>query len=249
MPALVKYMQAAAFTVGVLILYPLCRLFATYAPSICKTCVAWFFKRCGIGAAPDEIVKTMASGLWLQAQYGPRLGHILYGEAEVGKPAPNLQVVKMDGVTQVNLLDFAKAGRPLVLNFGSCSWPPFMEKLAEVARMSREFESVADFVTIYIQEAHATDGFKLDSNAYKIANHKRIQNRIIAAQMLEEQKPAGQLVVDTMSDDGNKLYRSWPERLCVVVDGIVQYYGRIGPWGYQPSELEKWLKDYSAKQK
>ena len=124
-----------------------------------------------------------------------------------------------------------------------------MEKLAEVARLSHEYESLADFVTIYIQEAHATDGWVLDSNVYKISNHKHIQNRIVAAQMLEEKKPAGLLVVDTMNNDADKLYRASPERLCVVMDGIVQYYGRIGPFGYQPCEVDEWLKDYRAKQK
>ena len=124
-----------------------------------------------------------------------------------------------------------------------------MEKLAEVARLSREYESVADFVTIYIAEAHASDGWAFEDNAYKIEKHKQMRDRILAAQMLAEKSPAGQLVMDTMSDEACKLYRAFPERLCVTMDGIVRYYGRQGPHGYQPHEVEEWLKNHFAKQK
>ena len=250
MPSLVRYLQVAAVTALFLITYPLGRLFATLFPSILRAIFAWRTKQYGYKTVdPDDAVKTVASGCGIWDVYTTTCVSILYGEAAVWKPAPNPPVVKMDGVTQVNLLDLAKAGRPLVLNFGSCSWPPFMEKLAEVARLSHEYESIADFVTIYIAEAHATDAWAFDKNAYKIAHHKLIQDRIVAAQMLEEKKPAGQLVVDSMGDEANKLYRAMPERLCVVMDGVLQYYGRTGPFGYQPCEVDEWLKDYRAKQK
>ncbi len=38
-----------------------------------------------------------------------------------GSQAPNPKVLSSDGNKEHNLLDFAKPGRPLVLNFGSCS--------------------------------------------------------------------------------------------------------------------------------
>ena len=250
MPSLVRHLQAVAFTLVFVVLYPAVRIIATYFPGTVRKYV--FKKPKQVGSASDdldEVLKTMASGLALKTEFGRLRNGILYGDTYVGKPAPNPPVVKMDGVTQVNLLDFAKAGRPLVLNFGSCSWPPFMVKLATMVRLSHEYESVADFVTIYIQEAHATDGWIFQNNEYKIANHIQMKDRIFAAQMLEEKNPAGHLVVDTMSDEVCTRYCAVPERLCIVLDGIVAYYGGRGPFGYKPKEVEDWLKDFASKQK
>jgi len=42
-------------------------------------------------------------------------------EAQVGEAAPNPELVDLDTRTKVPLLTFARAGRPLVLNFGSCT--------------------------------------------------------------------------------------------------------------------------------
>ena len=208
-------------------------------------------ERAGI-KLPEDIDATVKSTIPPNAVwsiFGWLRDGILYGQASVGKLAPNPPVVKIDGVTLVSLLDFAKAGRPLVFNFGSCTWPPFMEKLAEINRMYHEYESVADFLTIYTEEAHATDGWGSEAVAYQIAHHKRMQDRIFAAKMLQEKDPAGHLVVDTMSNEVCTAYSALPERLCIVLDGTVQYYGKQGPFGYQPREVEKWLKDYTMKQR
>lgn len=46
--------------------------------------------------------------------------------------------------------------RPLVLSFGSCTWPPFLYKLDEFKQLVKDFGDVADFLVVYIAEAHAT---------------------------------------------------------------------------------------------
>ena len=45
----------------------------------------------------------------------------LYKKAKRNGKAPNPNVLTADGKTEVKLLDYALPGRPLVLNFGSCS--------------------------------------------------------------------------------------------------------------------------------
>ncbi|XP_063586619.1 thyroxine 5-deiodinase-like isoform X1 [Penaeus indicus] len=40
---------------------------------------------------------------------------------EVGSPAPNPVLVRLSDGVECRLLDMAKAGRPLVINFGSCT--------------------------------------------------------------------------------------------------------------------------------
>lgn len=46
--------------------------------------------------------------------------------------------------------------RPLVLNFGSCTWPSFLFKLDQFKGLIEDFSSIADFLIIYIEEAHAS---------------------------------------------------------------------------------------------
>lgn len=44
-----------------------------------------------------------------------------FKSAHVGSPAPNPEVVELEGHRRVRLLDFNQDARPLVLNFGSCT--------------------------------------------------------------------------------------------------------------------------------
>ncbi len=44
-------------------------------------------------------------------------------------------VSQSGGLLQVPLLSLAKAGLPLVINFGSCTWPPFMANLARIKQV------------------------------------------------------------------------------------------------------------------
>lgn len=47
--------------------------------------------------------------------------HDVFRKAELGELAPNTKVWSRDGKTQHEILDWQIIGRPLVLNFGSCS--------------------------------------------------------------------------------------------------------------------------------
>ena len=40
---------------------------------------------------------------------------------------------------------------PLIVNFGSCTWPPFMASLARISRIQQRWADRATFLTIYIQ--------------------------------------------------------------------------------------------------
>ncbi len=95
----------------------------------------------------------------------------LYETVKQGGKAPNPKVLSQDGATVYSLLDFAKPGRPLVLNFGSCSWPPFMAELADLSRVAADFADNIDFVTVYITEAHALDAWHLAGNRYVQTYH------------------------------------------------------------------------------
>ena len=69
----------------------------------------------------DDYIWTMGS--WTQLKTSSmRIIDAMFGRnAYLGGAAPNSKVVTFEGKIQRHLLDYKKAGRPLVLNFGSCS--------------------------------------------------------------------------------------------------------------------------------
>ena len=58
--------------------------------------------------------------------------------------------------------------KPIVLNFGSYTCPPFLTALREFATLCADFYSLVDFTTIYSEEAHPTDGWIFESVEYSV---------------------------------------------------------------------------------
>lgn len=88
----------------------------------------------------------------------------LQKEAYTGQKSPNPVLFSVDGSTTSKLLDWTRGDRPLVVNFGSYTCPVFMARLREFGEIVDKFSNVADFVTIYIEEAHPIDEWSLKVN-------------------------------------------------------------------------------------
>ena len=80
-------------------------------------------------------------------------------QARMGQQAPNSMIFTMEGFS-CKLLHHHNHDRPLVVVFGSCTCPPFVASLLKLVEVEKEFGCMADFVLIYIEEAHAEDGWK-----------------------------------------------------------------------------------------
>lgn len=103
-------------------------------------------------------------------------------------------------------------------------------------------------LTIYIDEAHASDEWFLpESPDVKaghaiIAVHKKLADRINAAKSFVHNKSFPvEMVVDSMNNEAADRYFAWPERLYIIVDGIVVYQGGLGPNDYHLEEVKEWL--------
>lgn len=113
----------------------------------------------------------------------------------------------------------------------------------------RKYRHVADFLTVYISEAHATDGEWPRDTAYSIKEHTALKDRLEATQQLQELGLEGELAVDTMDNDfGWWIYSGMPERLFVVDRGLVKYVGGMGPHLYNLGEVEKVLVGLGKRQ-
>ena len=125
-----------------------------------------------------------------------------------------------------------------------------MALLADFKQVVADFADIADFVTIYISEAHATNQWNFPGNKYKIKKHNSLQDRLLAASILlddEELRPPGTFLIDTMDNEADLLYGGMPERLYIIIDGNILYAGKKGPMGYKLNEVRDWLENHRAK--
>ena len=114
--------------------------------------------------------------------------------------------------------------------------------------MHDKFADRAEFVTIYIKEAHPEDEWQMDSNEDEGVCYRQPKNlpqRIaIAADFVERFGYSVPMLVDPMDNPAEEAYAGWPERLYVIDEqGLVAYKGRKGPFGFDPDELELWLEE------
>uniref|UniRef100_A0AAY4BDJ7 Iodothyronine deiodinase n=1 Tax=Denticeps clupeoides TaxID=299321 RepID=A0AAY4BDJ7_9TELE len=136
-------------------------------------------------------------------------------DAFVGEKAPDSALITLDGHKK-SVYSFLKGNKK--------------------CRIERDFGDVADFLVVYIAEAHATDEWAFGNNV-DIKQHKTLEERLRAAQMLVREDPRCPVVVDDMSDVTAIKYAALPERLYVLQGGTVIYKGDRGPWGYSPAEV------------
>ncbi|KAB0344654.1 hypothetical protein FD754_021580 [Muntiacus muntjak] len=180
-----------------------------------------------------------------------------YKQVKLGEDAPNSSVVHVsspeggdaggsgtqaktvDG-TECHLLDFASPERPLVL--------PAFSKLVE------EFSSVADFLLVYIDEAHPSDGWAVPGDSslfFEIKKHQNQEDRCAAAHQLLERfslPPQCRVVADRMDNNANVAYGVAFERVCIVQRQKIAYLGGKGPFFYNLQEVRRWLeKNFSQR--
>nr|AAI06401.1 Dio3 protein [Xenopus laevis] len=119
-----------------------------------------------------------------------------------------------------------------------------MARLQAYRRLAAQHVGIADFLLVYIEEAHPSDGWLSTDASYQIPQHQCLQDRLAAAQLMLQGAPGCRVVVDTMDNSSNAAYGAYFERLYIVLEGKVVYQGGRGPEGYKISELRMWLEQY-----
>lgn len=113
--------------------------------------------------------------------------------------------------------------------------------------MYERFGDRADFLTVYIREAHPDDEWQMQPNLDEEVCYlqpRSLEQRVaIANDFARRFQYPLPLAVDAMDDAANRAYAAWPERLYVIeADGRIAYKGGVGPFHYQPSEVRAWLE-------
>ncbi|KAL4226761.1 Iodothyronine deiodinase [Mactra antiquata] len=121
--------------------------------------------------------------------------------------------------------------------------------MAEYNTLVQDFNHVADFVTVYISEAHPLDEWGLNHERYSRNQQMNLTERLSSAEMMKAEGMLGNIVVESMDNESIDLYASLPDRLVVVVDNVIEYKSGLGPFGYKPDQsLRKWLQKWTTKQ-
>ncbi|KAK7819951.1 hypothetical protein U0070_007643 [Myodes glareolus] len=121
-------------------------------------------------------------------------------------------------------------------------------QLPAFRQLVEEFSSVADFLLVYIDEAHPSDGWAVpgdSSLSFEVKKHRNQEDRCAAAQQLLERfslPPQCQVVADRMDNNANVAYGVAFERVCIVQRQKIAYLGGKGPFSYNLQEVRSWLE-------
>jgi hypothetical protein len=112
--------------------------------------------------------------------------------------------------------------------------------------MKKRYASRAEFLSIYVREAHPTDGWRSAGNdraGISFAQPTTVLERVgVAKKCCAALNMTMPLLVDGIDDRVGHAYSGMPDRLYVINrDGQVVYKGGRGPFGFHPHEMEQAL--------
>ena len=113
-------------------------------------------------------------------------------------------------------------------------------------RLYQQYRDRAAFYVVYIQEAHPTDLWQMESNrrddvlfASSRTAEERAQTANVCVVKLAIRIPA---LVDEIDNPTERAYTGWPDRLYIVgTDGRIDYKSAPGPYGFSTTQLEEAL--------
>jgi hypothetical protein len=183
----------------------------------------------------EVLVKGLLAGELGSLQEGPN----------IDEPAPDFELKTLDGNETIRLSE--RIGKkPVVLVFGNFTCGPFRSLYSGVESVHARHKDKADFLLVYVREAHPTDGWAMKSNemvGVSVAQPKTFAERRQVAEMCAAKlNPTMPLLVDDINDTVGNAYSGMPARLYVIdSQGKVAYKSGRGPFGFKSEEMEQAL--------
>lgn len=189
---------------------------------------------------------TPQAGRSTPPDYAPRF---VEERAILGEPAPPFTVLGIDGKQKRRLTDYLAAGKPVVLIFGSCTCPRFLNACPPLEALYREYRDRVTFLLVYVAEAHpgqilavptANGGSEL--RVIPLLGDEK-QNLEHLKHLVTIGKLTIPAAVETPANSANREYAAYPNRLYVIgADGRVAFKGAPGPTGLKVPDLADWLR-------
>jgi hypothetical protein len=110
----------------------------------------------------------------------------------------------------------------------------------------REYKDRVAFYVVYIQEAHASDSWRLAGNV-SVATPRSFDERgAVASSCVRKLGIEMPALVDGVENATEAAYTCWPDRLYLIDrQGRVAYKSGPGPFGFHPGELRSALEHLS----
>lgn len=117
----------------------------------------------------------------------------------------------------------------------------------DLHRIYDKYKDRAEFLTIYISEAHPDDEWQMDSNrkdGFVYNQPKTFEERKELAKVLVDRLEYRMPVaIDSLDNRAERVFGAWPERIYVLEPGgRIVFKGEMGPFGFHPEEGEKALE-------
>lgn len=176
--------------------------------------------------------------------FGSEIGSLHEGP-RVGQPAPDFTLRSSNG-DATHQLGKMIGDKPLVLVLGNFTCGPFRAMYPEVDALRDRYQNDANFLMVYVREAHPTDGWKMESNAradVAVSQPTTLDERTaVCTQFCQRLKPTMPVAVDELDDRVGNAYSGMPARLYVIDRaGLIAFKSGRGPFGFKPAELEQSL--------
>ena len=164
---------------------------------------------------------------------------------KLDEPAPDFTLKTHDGKSEIRLSKQI-GPRPLVLIFGNFTCGPFRSQAGNFEKLHRRYADRANFLMVYVREAHPTDGWRMESNdrvGVATAQPSTYAERAAVAQRCGKLLGLGfPLLVDTIDDAVGSRYSGMPGRFYIIDQaGKIAFKNGRGPYGFKPDELEQSL--------
>ena len=119
--------------------------------------------------------------------------------------------------------------------------------MAQIEELQNKYSDVANFVIVYIKEAHPDDEWQVDSNEdggiiYTQPTSTE-ERRELARAFVDQMDVETETLLDDIDNTAMACYAAWPERLYIIgTDGRIIYKGGMGPFYFDPDEVEEILQ-------
>lgn len=180
----------------------------------------------------------------VKALFKQELGSLQPGPA-LGENYRDFTLKTQDGKASVTLSKMV-GEKPVVLVFGNFTCGPFRRDAGNLEKIFLRYKDRANFVMVYVREAHPTGGWKMDSNEragvslpQPTTYDERAKVAALCASHLDLSFP---IVVDTIDDAVGGYYSGMPSRLYLIdQQGKIAFKNGRGPFGFKAAELEQSL--------
>jgi alkyl hydroperoxide reductase subunit AhpC len=148
----------------------------------------------------------------LQAQ-NSRFDEFTETKPLVGETAPDFTLETLDG--EEFTLSETYVNRPVVIEFGSYTWPPFRRRSVDVEQVRNEFDSLVTFIILYQREAHAGQMQWEDVEQPETMQERRV----LARKACDELQIATTVVIDDMENSVRTMYGHLPNSAYIIANG------------------------------